>query len=168
MDDITSKLTVWLELSVHHEQENKISLQCLFPCKFIHEYGCDNIYMALSSRCYDASSLTSTSSTSNSESIGTNVQQKASRSFRTKDVPSGFHFRSDTEKCVRGMFTQAAPLGVHIYRWGVPVQMATRGNIGSQAAVRIGSLWMSRAASSNRAISQIQRAVGMLSLRVKT
>ena len=52
---------------------------------------------------YDASSLPSTSSTSNSESMGTNVQQKASRSFKTNDVPSGFHFRSQTTKCVKGI-----------------------------------------------------------------
>jgi hypothetical protein len=44
------------------------------------------------------------------------AQQKNSRSFRSRQLPSEFHFKSTIRKFGKGMFTQQAPDGVHMYR----------------------------------------------------
>lgn len=101
-------------------------------------------------------------------SMGTTAaQQKVSRSLRRRQLPSEFHFRSVMAKFGSGTLMQHDPEGLHIYRWELPVHKTTRGQVGSQAAARIGSFCIKTAVSSRRRISHIQRTAGMLSLRVK-
>jgi hypothetical protein len=95
------------------------------------------------------------------------AQQKESRSFRRRQLPAEFHFRSTIRKFGKGMLTQKAPDGVHMYKCELSVHKTRRGHVGSQAAARIRSFCTRTAASSRRQISHIQRAVGMLSFRVK-
>lgn len=104
---------------------------------------------------------------SKSSMVGTNVQQKDSLSLRSKEVPSGFHFKSVAANWGSGIFTQQAPAGVHMYKLELPVQSARRVCIGSHAAARIGSFCKRTAANSRWATSQIQRAFAMLSFRVR-
>jgi hypothetical protein len=44
------------------------------------------------------------------------AQQKDSRSFRRRQLPFEFHFKSTIRKFSKGMLTQQAPDGVHMYK----------------------------------------------------